>query len=526
MPASTDSILNSIKGRIWLAMSALAVLDCFGGLGAYLAVSLLVTDPFITIFVTFFAIAFVTMVFGWWLSADVIRPIDSVTLLAKALERSPNATLPRTTGSAETDELLRTLHRNSQQLQSLISMMDDVAAGRSEAVAVPLENSDKLTASFQKLVSRVTDSITARHELDSLQAALGALNSEIAGIRSGRLDVQIRTEHPLTKEISDTIRFLANRLDQLARGVQVNSLGAGSAASEAKRVLRSVLESRDERSARLARGIAAVSEFPVKTAAMVRDADSAFASVQSAIEVAGADGAPSSISKASELNSRIGETVRKVQKLRTRIAELPQIGRAANEIARKSNLIALNTAVQGDEGVAATGTLATLQKEVASLSQRAEALNKEIGSLAESLGSEVGDLSSALADISTSSGETARAFEKTARSIGELRGLLSDLATVRARIAEFNGEQAAESEKVAEMVGAASNDRSDEKQIREADLQLQKLITLVENLKDSASDIRGSASPRIEEKPAGVPGSTGLPFERTVAESMEAAGEN
>src|SRR5688572_21137573 len=154
MPSSSDSILNSIKGRIWLAVSALAVLNCFCGLGAYLAVSFLVADTFITVFITFFVTAFATMVFGWWLSNDVVRPIDSVTLLAKALERSPNATLPRTTGAVETDELLRTLHRNSQQLQSLISMMDDVAAGRTESVEMPLENSDKLTASFQKLASR------------------------------------------------------------------------------------------------------------------------------------------------------------------------------------------------------------------------------------------------------------------------------------------------------------------------------------------------------------------------------------
>jgi len=526
MPASTDSILNSIKGRIWLAVSALAVLNCFCGLGAYLAVSFLVTDAFVTVFVTFFVMAFVTMVFGWWLSNDVSRPIDSVTLLAKALERSPNATLPRTTGAAETDELLRTLHRNSQQLQSLISMMDDVAAGRTESVEMPLENSDKLTASFQKLVSRVTDSITAKRELDSLQSALTALSNEITGVRGGKLDVQIRTEHPLTKEIADTVRYLTTRLEQLARGVQVNSLGAGSAASEAKRVLRSVIESRDERSARLARGVAAVSELPMRTSSMVRDADSAFTAIQSAIQTSSAEAAPKAAAKAAALNSRLEEATRKVQKLRTSVAQLPQLGRTANEIARKSNLIALNTSIQGGEGATSPASLSLLLKEVGSLSQRADALNKEIGTLADSLSSEVGDLGSALTEISTGSSETLRAFEKAARDIGEIGNLMSELSAVRSRLAEFDGEQSAEGEKIAEMVTAVSNDRSEENRIREAELQLQKLITLVENLNDSVSDIRGGkAAHRFEAKQPETP-STGLPFERTTPESIELLGEN
>ena len=500
MASSNDSILNSIKGRIWLAVSALAVLDCFCGLGAYLAVSFLVTDTFITIFVTFFVLAFVTMVFGWWLANDVIRPIESVTLLARALERSPNATMPRTTGANETDELLRSLHRNSQQLQNLISMMDDVAAGKTEVVTMPLENSDKLSASFQKLVSRVTESITAKRELDSLQNSLTAINSDIAGIRGGKLEVQIRAEHQLTREIADTIKFLANRLDQLGRGVQLSSAGASSAAAEAKRVIRSVLESRDERSARLSRGLTAVSDLPNKADTIVRTADSAIAAFESAIS-ANSDMDPSAdIAKVTGLQSRISETARKVQKLRSRIAELPRLGRTANEIARKSNLIALNTAIQGEGVNVAQAPSNLLMTEVNSLSQRAETLGKEIRSLSESLTSEVADMASAFVEISSGSGDTSRRMEHLIHALGGYQELYGELAAVRPKLAEFKVEHAAESQRVAELVNSVSNDRSDENQIREVEIQLQKLMTLIENLRDSASDIRSSGTSALSAK--------------------------
>ena len=153
MPSSTDTILNSIKGRIWLAAGALAAVECFGGLGVYVAMTFLGAESIVSVFVGLFFLAFVTIVAGWWLANDVLRPIDSLTLIAKSLERSPNATLPRTTGSRETDELLGTLHRNGRQIQNLILMMDDVAAGRADSVNASLESTDKLGASFQKLLT-------------------------------------------------------------------------------------------------------------------------------------------------------------------------------------------------------------------------------------------------------------------------------------------------------------------------------------------------------------------------------------
>ena len=525
MPSSSDSILNSIQGRIWLAVSALAVLDCFCGLVAYLAVSFLVADTFVTIFVTFFVLAFVTMVFGWWLANDVIRPIDAVTLLAKALERSPNATLPRTTGASETDELLRTLHRNSQQLQNLISMMDDVAAGKTDVVTMQLETSDKLSTSFQKLVSRVTESITAKRELDTLQGSLTALNSDIAGIRGGKLDIQIRADHQLTKEIADTIRYLTNRLDQLVRGVKVNSVGAGSAAAEAKRVIRTVLAARDERSARFSRGLSSLDDLPAKTDLMVRAADSVIARFESVSTSAAGSEPSAEISKVSQLQNRFTETARKVQKLRTRIAELPRLGRTANEIARKSNLIALNTAIQSEGSNTSPAPFGLLLSEVNSLSHRAEALCKEIRSISESLTSEVSELTSAFAEISSGSSETARGFEKTIQTLCEYQDCSRELAEIRLKLAEFNTEHAAESKKITEIVQAVSNDRSEENQIREAENQLQKLMTLVENLHDSISDLRGHSAGNFLPDKIDLPNPTPS-FEQSGPESVEFVGEN
>ncbi|MDI1241373.1 MAG: hypothetical protein PSX80_05575, partial [bacterium] len=135
------SVINSLKGRIWLAAGTLAVADCLLGLGAYLVLTFLSADPFLTLFATIVLLTAASLGFGWLLAKDLLKPVEEVALLARSLERSPSASLPRTTGAIETDQLLQTLHKNGQQIRNLISVMDDVAAGKTEAATIPLESS-------------------------------------------------------------------------------------------------------------------------------------------------------------------------------------------------------------------------------------------------------------------------------------------------------------------------------------------------------------------------------------------------
>ncbi len=125
---TANTLINSLRGKIWLATSALAFFVCTFGLVSYLLVSFVVNETFYAVFIPFLILGFCVMVFGWWLSNEVVTPIEKVSLLAKSLERGSPVSLPKTSGSTETDELLQTLHRNNRQLQNLVGLMDKVAA--------------------------------------------------------------------------------------------------------------------------------------------------------------------------------------------------------------------------------------------------------------------------------------------------------------------------------------------------------------------------------------------------------------
>ena len=508
--------MNSLKSRIWLAATALAILNCFCGLGAYLAASFFVTDLFITILVTFFVLAFTTMVFGWWLANEVLRPIESVTLLAKSLERSPTATLPRTTGSAETDELLRSLHRNSQQLQNLISMMDDVAAGKTEAATVPLENSDRLSASFQKLVSRVTDSITAKRELDALQNAVTRINSEISGVRGGKLEIDLKSDHYLTKDIADTLRYLTNRLAQIAKQVQMSSIGAASAASEARRSLRTVSETRDESSSKFSRCMAGIGDLPIKLNSVVTEVSAGFRSLESILSAAKevSDVESNQTTKAGSLATHSAEAAKKIQRLRSRVNAIPQIGRTAQELARRSNLIALNTSIQGTDGMDSKGLPTLLVGEIGELSERAEELSKELQSTGNALVGEIADLANAFGAMTTDSTEVARGAMREHETSQEIQKSFTKLAAVQPELVALCAEQTTETESIVTIVADLTRDRSDYDLIRDTEQQLQRIVSLIENLRDSVSDLGTSTSFTSPASLSAKPSDSAFPFER------------
>jgi hypothetical protein len=224
-----NSLFNSLRGKIWISTSVLAFFTCTFGLISYLVVSLLVNDVFYGVFIPFLVLAFVTMIFGWWLSNEIVDPIEKVTLLAKSLERSTSTSIPRTSGSTETDQLLQTIQRNNQQFQKIVSLMENVANGNLDVKS--LEGSDRLSASFQKLLSKVSESISAKAELDTLRISLTELRMDVSGVKSGNLDVEISNNNEETRELSETFKYLIDNLVRLISAVQAGSSAAETSVS-------------------------------------------------------------------------------------------------------------------------------------------------------------------------------------------------------------------------------------------------------------------------------------------------------
>jgi methyl-accepting chemotaxis protein len=519
---SSRSVITSLRGRIWLAAVGLAIVNCLLGLGAYLVLSFLSFDPTITLLSTFILLTVTTLGFGAWMSKDLLLPIEEVALLARSMERSPSSTLPRTTGATETDQLLQTLHRSSQQIRNLISVMDEVAAGRTEAATIPLEGSDKLTASFQKLVSKVTDSISAKHDLDELQKSVTKLAADVAKVRGGQLDIDLRTDQAQTKDIAEAVRFLASRLSGVTKQIVATTLEGERAAAEAQASLRSGLEAIDQRSIGTSlldnrtddtRLEALLNELATECRNSSRLYD------QYVLE----HSASAKLTAASEqLRNGVAETNRLIQKLRNRSAGVSQLARLAQDLSKRSSLVALNASISSN----GSSSPAVLVSEIENLAGRSEELHKQIILAGETLNSEIAGIEREVAVLA----DTAPAISRTVSGGANLSHSLSEsivhIAEIEKQVRESVDASKLESDKLKGIVQKLADSSGASAMVRESESSVQRLSGLLEGLRDSVSDLKMSGgslplrsasapvlTPAILPEPTKLPGTPSEPVQ-------------
>ena len=363
--------------------------------------------------------------------------------------------------------------------------------------------------------------------MDALQNSILRINGDLGKLRQGELDVDIRSDHFLTKEIADAFRFLTGRLGKLSKDVQMSSIGATSAIAEARRNLRSLAESYDESSSRLAVGLTKVKELPTKINDVATDLDSALRSADAVLCANGEADETSlqEVEKADVLAASASDAVKKIQKLRSKLHSIPHISRSAHEIARRSNIIALNVSIQvEDEGNFHNSSL--LVGEIASLSERTEALSREINAAGESLESEVNSIAGLFGDISGGAGDLARHFARNSEVLLDIQKTIARLKDIGTTLTSCCIDQTNDAEKIASLVSEATLDLKNAELIRESEQQIQRIATLVEDLREgsltTASEIK-TADMSVPERTS----SSAFPFERTsINDPSEFLGDN
>ncbi len=489
---STDFLLNSLKGKIWLAVSGLAVLNCIVGVGVYFVTSNFLSDSFLPVLIPFMFVAFIMMVFGWWLSNEILRPIEKLSLLAKSLERSPIASMPKTTGSNETDELLATLHRNSNQLQNLINMMDSVANGKTDIALTPLQSSDRLGVAFQRLVAKVTDSIDAKHELNDLHAALDSLRSGLSDVREGDLTVMLNTNSAPVKEFAETINFLSHRLNLLVTNIGRHTSEARIAAADAQRTIGDVLDQHESRSARINRLASSFREYPNSLQSIAEELGTVVTTINKTQAAAkGSEPQRENLNAVNSLRKQINEAVKRLRKLSDHSTRIEQAAKTAEDLSRRSNLISLNASVQRSEIVNGDTRGSSVIDEIDFLSVRAEGINREISEINKTLRAEIDSAMACLNDAVSEASEVSVRTIRDGDSHTDLLRIFERITNLRSKIASSSSDQANERENALQMFTATTAEAGQTAlTLQQCERNLDNLNSSFEELTEALSDLK------------------------------------
>lgn len=507
-------MVDSFKNRLWLSLSGASTAACGFGLAAFFVISYFTGESLIAAASAFVIASGSAVMLGRWLAGEVVRPVEKVNLAAKSLERNPTATLPKTTGSSETDDLMRSLHRSSSQLQNLIIVMDDVAAGKTAEALRPFEDSDRLTVSFQKLVSKVTDSIDAKNELDAIRLAIARLSMDIAPVAYGNLNIEIRSDAEQTREIAEAIINLVRRLDGITRRFRESSSSAVSALAEIRNIARAAAELDAARSARFGRAFTAATHAPDRFRPIVDQ----FAPDSMSPAAAGSKFARAlecvndCAIRLSELRARSSEAFRKYQRLRERLIAIPKITRTAEELARRSNLIALNAAIGDSEAGRNPGPATS--GEISRLSARAERLSREMEEFCKSALDEANEVDSAFAGVLSEIAELAVKSAEASEVLTRFDSLLAAYFGLPARLSDAITETGLDRERIEQILSTCrENDGSIRSAIEEGVNLINTLLGRFEDDAEFAGNPRATHTFPPTNPPAEMPESTSKPLE-------------
>lgn len=494
---SAGSLLNSLKSKIWLATSALAFFVCSFGLVSYLLASFLIEDNFYAVFVIFLFSAFAIMVFGWWLSNEVVSPIEKVSLLAKSLERGFSTSLPKTSGSTETDELLGSLHRNNQQIQNLVGLMEKVAGGELDVALTPLQNSDRLTAAFQKLLARVTDSIHAKQELEKLETAIAQIKEETAPVRKGNFDVEFKSEFAPVREISETFKYLLQLLGSLAAQVKTNAFEARNSAIETHKIILAVIQQDENQIHELNQAKLVLRQIPQAVQKISEALGGSALSANQSIEKArkGTRNAQENLNAVGILRKQIQEAAKRIGTLNERAQEISQVSRSVEDLARRMNMIALNASIRADQLGDAGYGFALVAEEVEQLAGRAENTNIQISSLNKTISMEITQVEQSFETAVSEVVNLSRYSIETGNALSELERYIGQYLNLQNQIVAYAHEHSAETEKAFQVfVASIAKTESGVKNLKKSREDIIKAANLMENLQTAVGDYRLSRS--------------------------------
>lgn len=501
---SANSLLNSLKGKIWLATSALAFFICTFGLISYLIASFLVTNVFFAVFTPFLLMGFVVTAFGWWLSNEVVSPIEKVSLLAKSLERGAVTSLPRTSGSTETDELLQTLHRTAQQTQNLVTLMEKVAGGNIDVALTPLQNSDRLSSAFQKLLAKVSESISAKQNLEKLEAAIEHINGEIAGIRTGNLQAELTNDFPQTAEISETVNYLVNNLNELVVQIKNETQTVRFATSESGKTLQTIIKSDEAKVQQLNRVKTAFEKIPNSVQKIAEELLGSAQTANQSMENArkGTKTAEENVNAVGSLRQQIQSAVKRTERLHEHSDEINQVVKTVEDLAHRANMIALNASLQAVESSDKGQAFSVLAEEVERLAVRAENTNQQISSLNQSISAEIGEVEHSLQTLIGEAAKLAGFALESGNSLNELERYVGQFLNLQKKLISYSLENSDETEKAfLEFVDSIDKTEKSVEHLKEAGKQIEEIVVSVENMQFSVADFKISKQPDAKEIP-------------------------
>jgi PAS domain S-box-containing protein len=257
---------------------------------------------------------------------------------------------------------------------------------------------------------------------ERLQQQVTTLLSEIEGVVQGDLTVRANVSEGEMGTVADFFNAIIESLRAIVTQVKGTTGDVNIALGENEGSLRQLAEDSQKQSEEITRTLDSVQKMTLSIQEVASSARQAaqVARIASAKAEIGEEAMDRTVQGILTLQTTVGETAEKVQRLGESSQKISKVAALINRIAIQTNLLAINAGVEaaraGEEGQG----FAVVAKEVGALAARSASATKEIERIIDSVRLEISEVIEFMGLSSAQAAEGSLLIEESKRSLGEI----------------------------------------------------------------------------------------------------------
>jgi twitching motility protein PilJ len=302
-----------------------------------------------------------------------------------------------------------------------------------------------LAIALQRLVNdtrrRASESLTINQRN---QEAILRLLDEMTALSDGDLTAHATVTEDITGAIADSVNFSIDALRSLVEAINNTVVRVSQSSQRTQSIANRLASSSTQQAAEIATTTDAISRM-AKTMEQVSknamtSADVALKSVQIAHK--GAQTVRRNIEGMDSIRDTIQETSKRIKRLGESSQQIGEIVSLITDIADRTNILALNAAIQASSAGEAGRGFAVVADEVQRLAERAGNATKQIAALVETIQTDTNEAVSSMEQTTTGVVTGAKLAEDAGNALSEIETVSKQLADLIQGISREAREQA------------------------------------------------------------------------------------
>ena len=382
-------------------------------------------------------------------------------------------------------------------------MVAPLAALEHDLRAIPADGQVRITgptqiAAVREAVNALTTTIGAEARQQAahsgiIQTQIAKLLEEIGSVAEGDLTAEAEVSADALGPVADSFNYMIAELRQIVGRVNSATQQVSSSTDQILTTTDTLSRSAEQQAARIADTSAAIEEMVVSIQQVAENATLSSEVARGAREAAevGTRAVTATVAGMTRIRGQVQETAKKIKRLGESSQEIGQAVQLIEEIARRTNRLALNAAIQAAMAGEHGRGFAVVAEEVRRLAERTSHATGQIAALVGAIQSETTSAVIAMEDGTREVVAGSRLADAAGQSLGEIDQIVGQLAELIEAISLAADQQARASAGIARAMGELSQvTQGTASGSQQATTSIASLATLADDLRESVATFR------------------------------------